>query len=157
MENKERTDAMRVRPGMSTNLVSAGSYVISGKKRTVLAAVLGTCVGVTLCDRVANVGGLIHLLLPEPTNMAKPWRPEKYASTGFPIFIKALREAGAARERMQACIAGGGLIDPVCELDFILDIGGRIFETVEKILHRVKLLKYELLWGVFVALTSIQT
>jgi len=135
MENKERTDAMRVRPGMSTNLVSAGSYVISGKKRTVLAAVLGTCVGVTLCDRVANVGGLIHLLLPEPTNMAKPWQPEKYASTGFPIFIKALREAGAARERMQACIAGGGLIDPVCELDFFLDFGGRIFEIVEKILH----------------------
>ena len=54
MENEKRTDAMRVRPGMSSILVSAGSYVISGKKRTVLAAILGTCVGVTLCDRLAN-------------------------------------------------------------------------------------------------------
>jgi len=132
MENKGRTDAMRVKPGMSTNLVSAGSYVISGKKRTVLAAILGTCVGVTLCDRVANVGGLIHLLLPEPTNMAKPWRPEKYASTGFPIFIKALREAGAARERMQACIAGGGLIDPVCEPDFFLILVVAFLKSLKK-------------------------
>jgi len=132
----EQTHEMQTRPRMPRNLVGAGSYVISGKKRAVLEANLGTCIGVTLCDRVAGVGGLIHLLLPEPTNTARPWQPEKYAATGLPIFIKALREAGAARERLQACVAGGALVDPVCELDFCLDIGGRIFEVVEKILHK---------------------
>jgi len=136
MQNEGRTDAIRVSPGMSTNLVSAGSYVISGRKRAVLKAILGTCVGVTLCDRLANVGGMIHLLLPEPTDMANPWQPEKYATTGLPIFIKALCKAGASRGRMQASIAGGALIDPIGELDFILDIGGRISEIVEEILHR---------------------
>lgn len=126
---------MRVRPGRSPYLVSAGRYVISRKKQAVLEAILGTCIGVTLCDRLANVGGLIHLILPEPADLTKPWQPEKYATTGLPIFIKALREAGASRGRMQACIAGGALIDPVCEADFGLDIGGRILEIVEKILH----------------------
>ncbi len=121
---------------MPRNLVSAGSYVISRKKAAVLEAMLGTCMGVTLCDRLANVGGLIHLLLPEPTDMVTPWQPEKYAATGLPIFIQALLDAGASRERMQACIAGGALLDPVCELDLIFDIGGRTSAVVEKILHR---------------------
>jgi putative nucleotidyltransferase with HDIG domain len=79
---------------------------------------------------------MIHLLLPEPTDMANPWQPEKYATTGLPIFIKALLEAGASRGSMQASIAGGALIDPIGELDFILDIGGRISEIVEEILRR---------------------
>jgi len=136
LENGEKTDSMRIRPRMPRNLVSAGSYVISGKKRAVLEVVLGTCVGITICDRLANIGGLIHLLLPEPTDMSRPWQPQKYAATGLPIFIEALRKAGASRERMQACIAGGALIDPLCELDFGLDIGGRIVEIVEKILDR---------------------
>jgi len=136
MEINERADTMRLGPGMPTNLVRAGSYVISRKKQVVLRAILGTCIGVTLCDRLANVGGMIHLLLPEPTDMARPWHPEKYATTGLPIFIKALCEAGASRERMQAWIAGGALIDPVGEQDFIFDFGGRISEIVEEILHR---------------------
>lgn len=135
LENRKEADAGRIKPGMRRNPVRAGSYVISGKNRAVLEAVLGTCVGVTLCDRMANVGGLIHLLLPEPTDMARPWQPQKYAATGLPIFIKALREAGASKERMQACIAGGALMDPLCDLDFRLDIGGRIIEVVEKILR----------------------
>jgi len=49
--------------------VASGSYVVTEKTPQILEAHLGTCVGVTLCDRHANVGGLIHLLLPEPTGM----------------------------------------------------------------------------------------
>lgn len=51
--------------------VASGSYVVMEKTPQILEAYLGTCVGVTLCDRNANVGGLIHLLLPEPTGMQK--------------------------------------------------------------------------------------
>ena len=99
LENRKEADAGRISTGIRRNPVRAGSYAISGKKRAVLEAVLGTCVGVTLCDRLANVGGLIHLLLPEPTDMARPWQPQKYAATGLPIFIKALREAGASKKK----------------------------------------------------------
>ena len=126
---------MRARSKRPPYLVSAGSYVISGKRQAVLEAILGTCIGVTLCDRLANVGGLIHLILPEPPDPTQPWQPEKYATTGLPLFINALCDTGASRERMQACIAGGALIDPVSEADLTLDFGGRIFEIVEEILH----------------------
>jgi putative nucleotidyltransferase with HDIG domain len=93
-------------------------------------------VGVTLCDRQTNVGGLIHLLLPEPVSSADPWRPSAYAATGLPLFIQELRAAGGRKERMEACIAGGSLIAPLCGGDLMLDIGGRTAEIVERILKR---------------------
>ena len=79
----------------------SGTYVVSSKKNEILEAYLGTCVGVSLCDRTAEVGGLIHLLLPEPTGVAKPWHPESYATTGLPLFIQALSEAGAQNSRLE--------------------------------------------------------
>lgn len=116
--------------------VASGSYMVSDQKKEILEAYLGTCVGVTLCDRKANVGGLIHLLLPEPTGADRLWHPESYASTGLPLFIEALCNAGASKKRLEACIAGGALVGPLSERDLSLDIGGRTHEIVEDILHR---------------------
>jgi len=123
-------------PFMPRCPVPSGSYVVSNRKREILEAFLGTCVGVSLRDNHANVAGLIHLLLPEPTSLNKPERPENYASTGLPLFIQALCDAGASKKRLEAFVAGGALIGPLIERDLILDIGGRTTETVERILQR---------------------
>lgn len=114
--------------------VPSGSYVISRKKHEILDAYLGTCVGVALFDRKADVGGLLHILLPKPIGMAMQGRPENYAETGLPIFIAALKDKGALPERMEATIAGGALVGPLSETDMGLDIGGRSAEIVERIL-----------------------
>ena len=45
--------------------VAAGSYYVSRTQPLILQSFLGTCVGVALFDEEAQVGGLIHLLLPE--------------------------------------------------------------------------------------------
>jgi putative nucleotidyltransferase with HDIG domain len=116
--------------------VASGSYVITGKTPQILEAHLGTCVGVTLCDRHTNVGGLLHLLLPEPTGMQKDWQPALYATTGLPLFLQDLKEAGASKEELTAFIAGGALIGPLSEEDLVLNIGGCTTEIVEEILHR---------------------
>jgi putative nucleotidyltransferase with HDIG domain len=110
--------------------VAAGSYFVDTQKPTVLGAYLGTCVGAALYDPVAGVGGLIHLLLPEPLRVKETFQPEKYASTGFPLFLQALADAGATVENMQACIAGGALVGPLDDSDLELDIGGRTAERV---------------------------
>jgi putative nucleotidyltransferase with HDIG domain len=124
--------------GYSVTPVGSTDYVISRASDRVLVAHLGTCVGVTLCDPRANVGGLIHLLLPEPTNCVDPWRPTAYAAIGLPLFIEGLCAAGGRKERMEACIAGGSLVAPLSGSDLILDIGGRTAEVVERILNRKK-------------------
>lgn len=120
--------------------VASGQYIVSRRKEEILEALLGTCVGVTLCDRHAGVGGIIHLLLPEPTSMDNLWKPENYASTGLPIFIQALCDSGAQKERLEACIAGGALVGPLSDQDLALDIGGRTSEVVEKILNNENIL-----------------
>ncbi|MFO7600209.1 MAG: chemotaxis protein CheD, partial [Candidatus Desulfacyla sp.] len=104
-------------PYIPRRSVPSGSYVVSESKNLILEAFLGTCVGVSLCDQEAGVGGLIHLLLPEPTSSDIFDQPETYASTGLPLFIKALCDAGASRHRLEARIAGGALVGPLAERD----------------------------------------
>ena len=64
----------------------------------ILTATLGTCVGVALYDKENCIGGLIHLLLDKPPTDAGSYQPEKYASTGLPIFLDALLDTGTWRK-----------------------------------------------------------
>ena len=127
---------MNAKPFTPTRLVGSSSYVVSVKKNEILEAYLGTCVGVAIFDPCSNVGGLIHLLLPEPIGIGKVWQPEGYASTGLPLFIRALYDAGANKGRLEAYVAGGALVGPICERDLNLDIGGRTAEIVERVLNQ---------------------
>jgi len=110
--------------------VGSGNYVIGTRNNGILEAYLGTCVGVTVCDRDTGIGGLCHLLLPEPIGLDKSWKPAVYASTGMPLFLEALHEAGARKNGLEATVAGGALVGPVSREDLDLDIGGRTTEVV---------------------------
>ncbi|HYA41049.1 MAG TPA: HDOD domain-containing protein [Syntrophobacteraceae bacterium] len=124
---------------MMTHTVTSGSFMISRKKPGIMRAFLGSCTGVSLFDRKAGIGGLIHLLLPEPPSMDPAWNPGVSATIGMPVFIDELCRQGAAKDRLEACIAGGALIDPVSETDLTLDIGGRTTEIVQNILQKERI------------------
>lgn len=81
-----------------------------------------------------GVGGIIHLLLPRPISPTSAGQPEKYATSGIPLFLDALFEAGAKQESLKACLAGGALVGPLTQQDLDLDIGGRTAETTREIL-----------------------
>jgi putative nucleotidyltransferase with HDIG domain len=119
--------------------VASGNYVVSNRKNAILEAYLGTCVGVTLCDSEANLGGLSHFLLPESTGLDKPWKPATYATTGLPLLIKAICTAGAQKNRLKATIAGGALVGPISREDLNLDIGGRTTDVVQSILRKERI------------------
>jgi putative nucleotidyltransferase with HDIG domain len=138
--------------------VASGSCVISKGAASILDAYLGTCVGVALCDRHANVGGLIHLLLPEPTGIDSPWQPEVYAATGLPLFIQRLSDKGASKENLEATVAGGALVGDLCKRDLILDIGGRTADVVEKILRQERItIRQSEIGGYFSCRLSLNT
>lgn len=120
---------------MQRHHVASGSFYHGKKQATLLNACLGTCVGVAIFDTEADVGGLIHLLLPEPTSLESTFQPEKYASNGLPLFLEALYAAGASKANLRAWIAGGALVGPVMQRDLDLDIGGRTAEVVRNILE----------------------
>lgn len=119
--------------------------MISEPKPLLLQAYLGTCVGLALHCRSTGLGGMIHLLLPQPVSKSSVDQPEKYASTGVPLLIESLLAQGARTESLRACLAGGALVGPISEQDLALDIGGRTAEVVRNILtaRSIKLLKSE--------------
>lgn len=119
---------------MRRHHVASGTFYHGKKQATMLNACLGTCVGVAVFDTEAEVGGLIHLLLPEPISLESTFQPEKYASNGLPLFLETLYAAGASQNNLRAWIAGGALVGPVMQRDLDLDIGGRTTEVVRNIL-----------------------
>jgi len=88
---------------------------------------------------------LAHFLLPEPTCLQKELQPATYATTGLPLFIKGLCDAGSEKKRIKAVIAGGALVGSVSRTDLQFDIGGRTTEAVQAILKRngIRLVKAE--------------
>ncbi|HXK48403.1 MAG TPA: HDOD domain-containing protein [Deltaproteobacteria bacterium] len=101
-----------------------------------MKAYLGSCVGLAIFDSKRRIGGMFHILLPEPLSDIPDSQFTYYASTGIPLFLRSLAEEGAAREDMSAYIAGGALIDPNSQLDLTLNIGGRTLDTTLMILKQ---------------------
>lgn len=70
---------------------------------------LGSCVGVALHDPVAQVGGLLHVQLPEsrvdPAKAAL--QPAMFVDTGLPKLFREAYALGAKKERLIVKIAGG--------------------------------------------------
>ena len=125
--------------------IAAGQLKTGQAESVVYQAYLGTCLGVALYDRSTKIGGMIHILLPEPPGFANPDFQEKYAATGVPLLINQLTTLGAERKNIEASIAGGALVGPVSRQDMNLDIGGRSLEITQTILkdNGIKILKSE--------------
>jgi len=125
--------------------IAAGRFKVGKAQTNIFQAYLGTCLGVALYDKTTKIGGMIHILLPEPPSIGSPDFPEKYASTGVPILIKDLVELGTSPENLEASIAGGALVGPVSQQDINLDIGGRSTDIVVSMLETsgIKIIKSE--------------
>jgi len=68
---------------------------------------LGSCVAIVLYDGDQKVGGLAHILLPDPTVGRCNGSPARYATTAVEALIELMECEGASRRRMRARLAGG--------------------------------------------------
>lgn len=109
-----------------TTIVPTGEMVIG--RHGMLKAFLSSCVGLAIHDRRNNLGGMLHILLPEPVSVVPDYHLSYYASTGIPAFIEAMIEQGADPRNMEAFIAGGALIDPFSPHDLNLNFAHKTLE-----------------------------
>jgi len=70
---------------------------------------LGSCLGISIHDAVAKVGGLLHVMMPLSTvdparAKKKPWM---FINTGVPKFFREVYELGAKKNRLTVKVAGG--------------------------------------------------
>jgi chemotaxis protein CheD len=97
---------------------------------------LGSCVGVALFDPAISLGGMLHVLLPhagEKEEAGAAANPLRYADTGLAAFFKAAFEAGAKKERLVLCAAGGAAVTGHGGEDFF-QVGSRNVVSLRKAL-----------------------
>ncbi len=68
---------------------------------------VGSCVVVVLHDDRARLGGLAHILLPDPRESIRPEKRSLFARTAVPDLIEELLAAGAEPGRLRARLVGG--------------------------------------------------
>lgn len=90
---------------------------------------LGSCVGIAIRDTVLKTGGLVHVMLPDSTQVKSNHNIAKFADTGIPALVKQLEAAGCKRTRMEAKIAGGAQMFAFQNKTELLGIGQRNVEA----------------------------
>ncbi len=100
---------------------------------------LGSCIGVTIYDPIARVGGLLHFMLPSSkVNMEKAQKnPSMFGDTGIPLLFNAAYKLGGRKERLVVCAAGGA---EVLTDDGHFKIGSRNRTVLRKIFWKNNIL-----------------
>lgn len=97
---------------------------------------LGSCIGLTLYDPVTKIGGMVHYMLPDSTQVRNNENIAKFADTGIEELLKRVVSAGANRQRLVAKIAGGAKMFETTGISPIGNIGARNAEAAKQILKQ---------------------
>jgi chemotaxis protein CheD len=100
---------------------------------------LGSCIGLSVYDPKAAVGGILHYMLPDSTMDPARGRdnPYMFADTGIPKLVEQVCNRGANRRRLIAHAAGGAsMMDPQA----VFNIGNRNYLALRKILWKAGIL-----------------
>mgnify|MGYP001608830151 CR=1 FL=1 len=110
----------------------ADMKVASGRESELVTYALGSCLGITVFDSEANVGGLLHVMLPSSNinNAKADDNLLMFVDTGVPKLFNACYKAGAHRDRLVIKVAGGAAVNG--NSDFF-SIGQRNYTMLKKL------------------------
>jgi len=88
-------------------VIGMGEYAVSASSGVVLTCIgLGSCIAVAAYDKVARIGGMIHIVLAKHQgNNTSDFG--KFADTGIPLLFNEICKRGADKKRLIVKIAGG--------------------------------------------------
>ena len=120
---------------MTTRIICAGEVFVSADSSVAAQTTLGSCVAVALFDPQANIGGMIHVLLPAGSATKEREAPGRYARSAVPLLLKEMEKLGASRARMAAVVAGGASMLTDRALTVEMNIGKKNGDMAGKILE----------------------
>lgn len=96
---------------------------------------LGSCVGVTLYDPVARIGGMVHCMLPlSKTDPEKAKnKPAMFTDTGVSALIQTALDMGAQKQRLIIKVAGAAQL---MDENGTFRIGERNLTVLRKVLWK---------------------
>jgi chemotaxis protein CheD len=93
-----------------TIAIGLGEIHVTDRPSAVLACLgLGSCIGLSGYDPVSQVGGMVHIVLPQSAGGSNVVSA-KYANTAVPHLIGEMQKLGAVRTRIVWKMAGGALM-----------------------------------------------
>lgn len=93
---------------MSNELaVKIAEYKIAKSPAIITTHGLGSCLAITIYDAELKIGGLAHVMLPEPDLARSQNNPAKFASTAVMELIISMENMGSSRSRMVCKLVGG--------------------------------------------------
>jgi len=103
---------------------------------TGIRTLLGSCVGVILYDRIARLGGVAHIVLPNSRGAVD--QPGRFADTAVPALVAEMERAlgRPIRGRLTAKIAGGA---SMFQAGPTMNIGKQNCDSVEQILAQLSI------------------
>ena len=90
-----------------SDTVRAGDHRVGQGEGVLRVQGLGSCVAIVLYDEEVRTGGLVHVLLPDPSFSTRPERQMRFATTAVPGLLKEMLAAGARQDRIIARLVGG--------------------------------------------------
>lgn len=119
-------------------VVGLGEYAVStSSKDKIKTFALSSCVAVTAYSPSRKIGGMIHVVLPQPEDKKEISNPGYYAETGIPLLIRKIcREYGCRKDDLHIQIFGGA--DSIHAND-MFKIGRRNIEAVTRALSEIEL------------------
>lgn len=121
-------------------VVGVGDMALCGTHGAQLVTYgLGSCLAVAIHDAQAQVGGVLHLMLPDsrldPGRAAE--KPAMFADTGLPCLFRESYALGARKGRLRVVVVGGSNVMD-CHGSF--NIGARNYAAVRRIFWRNNIL-----------------
>jgi chemotaxis protein CheD len=112
--------------------VRAGDLHVAQNGPTLVTIGLGSCVAVALYDPQTRVGGLAHVMLPDPTSARHPFPIGRFGTTAVPALLEAMERVGASRSRVTARLVGGAAMFANVLSTAARSLGNRNVDAVRK-------------------------
>ena len=93
---------------------------------------LGSCVGIVLYDATKKICGMVHVMLPDSTQIRNNQNLAKFADTGIEALLSELLKLGANRRCITAKIAGGAQMFAFSTNNDMLRVGERNVEATKR-------------------------
>ena len=120
-------------------VVGVGDMAVSNNTSQVISTyALGSCIGVIAYDPIAEVGGILHFMLPDSTLSSEQAqsRPSMFCDVGMKAFLSEFESMRSKLVNMKIMIAGGASV--IGKSDFF-KIGSRNQEAIHAYLGKVNL------------------
>ncbi|MBC8061315.1 MAG: chemotaxis protein CheD [Clostridiaceae bacterium] len=106
--------------------IGIGDLNVTNDPNKLVTIALGSCIGITLYDRVRKNGGLLHIILTDSTRLQSVTNPDKFADLGIPILLKKVQDIGSREIDITAKIVDGESMFTFIYKSFIMDMVSKI-------------------------------